>query len=318
MKADVLLVAPNDGATSLYISEAFAELGRRVDLWDYRMLAQARNLPFMNYALEEKGKNYSLVLVLKGETIHERTLSRLSEATRTALWHFDSWQAREKWIVEKARNIQHFFTISKGLLSWYREQGVNAHWLTEGCSPVHHGRPVRDVNMYGGQKYVSEITFIGTVAGVNDRAEWLAEIGRKFGALKVWGSFPDQQIARFYRGRAQTDEDHTEICNRSKVNLDRSRTPEIEGSWSARVYRVMAAGGFLLANNVEGIKGYFKDGQELVVYEHDNMEDCLGKIAYYLEHPKERHAIASRGKLRALTVETFRHRLQELLKVVGL
>ncbi len=319
MKPRVLIAAPDDKATSTYIANAFTENEWLPEIYDYRMIAQQQGVQMMNQLFWNAARERDLVLVLKGEILSEETLRTISGKVPTALWHFDSWQAKEPFIVERAKTVRYFFTISKGLVPWYQSQGINAHWLSEACSPPHHGFYYNQLKtQYGGRRYRSEITFIGTVQGVGDRADWLVTIKKRFPQLLIWGSFPDPRVKEFHLGRVETDRDHAEVCYRSKVNLDKSRTPDIEGSWSARIYRIMGAGGFLLANDVKGIRDYFSIPREFVVYDSKDYDDCLEKLSYYLDHTEERQEIAEHGRFRVLNVETFSQRIRELLKVMSL
>lgn len=319
MKPRVLIAAPDDKATSLYISNAFVENGWQPEIYDYRLIAQQQGFEMMNELFWNAARERDLVLVLKGEILRPETLRTVAGKVPTALWHFDSWQAKEPFIIERAKTVKFFFTIARGLVPWYQSQGINAHWLTEACSPPHHcfyyDQPTTH---YGGRRYRSEVTFIGTVAGVGDRADWLVTVKKRFPGLMVWGSFSDPRVKEFHLGRVETDRDHAELCYRSKVNLDRSRTADIEGSWSARIYRIMAAGGFLLANNVKGIRDYFSIPREFDVYDPRDYDNCLEKIFYYLSNPEERQEIAEHGRFRVVNVETFSQRIRELLKVMGL
>ena len=59
---------------------------------------------------------------------------------------------------------------------------------------------------------------------------------------------------------------------------------------------------------------FFVPGEDFVYYE--SKEDLLQKIGYYLEHEKEREAIAKRGHDKVAAGHTYRHRVREMLKSV--
>lgn len=323
MPSSLLLVAPEDRATGRYIRDAFMAEGWLVSSWDYReyaaQLAYQGNAPeTINGAVGQRfihnvdALKCDLVLVLKGEAIAPAALAEAQGRHKIALWHFDPWQAQEPWVVERARAVGHFLTIAKGLVPWYKDQGVNAAWLSEGCDPeVHKPYPATSIQY--------PVSFIGTVAGVPGREEWLAEIGRALpGNLHIFGSFPAAvpsvgQVR--YHGRAEPgDEGLARVVSESGINLGRDRHPEIERSYGARLYRTLAAGGFLLTNQTAGIEEDFRGCLDT----YDSTESCVERIRYHGAHPEGRAKMAERGRALVLAKHTFRHRVRELVRMVGL
>jgi spore maturation protein CgeB len=59
----------------------------------------------------------------------------------------------------------------------------------------------------------------------------------------------------------------------------------------------------------------FEPGKEVVAYR--SPEECVELVKYYLEHDKEREAIARAGQERTLREHTYYHRMQELVEIVG-
>lgn len=51
---------------------------------------------------------------------------------------------------------------------------------------------------------------------------------------------------------------------------------------------------------------------------YESYQDLLDKVHYYLEHEEERRAIARRGYEKVKAHHTYRHRIQEMLEVLGL
>lgn len=83
------------------------------------------------------------------------------------------------------------------------------------------------------------------------------------------------------------------VFSGSKINLNISLR-SIHSGIPLRVLDIMACGGFVLSNWQPEIVEYFIEGKEIVTF--DSLEDCLDKIAYYLEHEKERKQIAYNGQ----------------------
>lgn len=98
----------------------------------------------------------------------------------------------------------------------------------------------------------------------------------------------------------------------SKINLNVSLR-SIHSGIPLRVLDIMACGGFVLTNSQPEIAEYFEDGREIVTF--GSMEECLDKIAYYLEHEEERQAVASAGQRSVQERFGYRAGLMKLLEL---
>jgi len=124
-------------------------------------------------------------------------------------------------------------------------------------------------------------------------------------------------------GEAVINERHSIVCQSSLINLGLDAMPELEGSMSARLYRVMCAGGLYLSTPTKGIEKLFKinkkgdkinEEQELVVFYDEN--DLIEKIDFLLENEKIRKQIAINGQKKVLSEHTFTDRIKKLIKLV--
>lgn len=123
--------------------------------------------------------------------------------------------------------------------------------------------------------------------------------------LKVLGEFFDidlysgsklpvslQGLKIHEKGFADYEKEMPYIFHNSKINLNiTSKT--IESGVPLRVFDILSCGGFCLTNYQPEVAEYFVDGEDLVMY--SGMEDLVEKVAYYLEHDKEREQIARNG-----------------------
>ena len=75
----------------------------------------------------------------------------------------------------------------------------------------------------------------------------------------------------------------------SKININVSTS----GGASDRVFKVLAAGGFLLSTDWVGREEMFSDGEHLVIY--SDKKDLQEKITHYLNNKDERDRIALNG-----------------------
>jgi hypothetical protein len=78
----------------------------------------------------------------------------------------------------------------------------------------------------------------------------------------------------------------------SRINLNISLR-SIHSGIPLRVLDIMACGGFVISNWQPEIAEYFEEGKEIVTFR--SLEECMEKIAYYLEHEEERKEIAAAG-----------------------
>lgn len=101
-------------------------------------------------------------------------------------------------------------------------------------------------------------------------------------------------LKRCHRGIVDYHKQMPLVFAQSKINLNVSLR-SIHSGIPLRVLDIMACGGFVLTNRQPEILEYFENGREIVTF--GSMEECLDKIAYYLEHEEERQKIAAMGQL---------------------
>lgn len=116
-------------------------------------------------------------------------------------------------------------------------------------------------------------------------------------------------------GRRDTDEvrglDLNQLYSESKIVVgDSFYSPNY---WSNRVVETLGRGGFLIHQEVDGLKEEYPD---LVTYERGNYEDLREKIGYYLEHDDERTEIVRRNYELVKSRYTMDRKCQELLNHV--
>jgi len=83
-----------------------------------------------------------------------------------------------------------------------------------------------------------------------------------------------------------------------------------------RNFEIPGCGGFLLTSDADNLGDYYEDGKEIVIYKDIN--DMIDKIKYYLEHNKEREAIAKAGYERTLQEHTYEKRFNNIFTELNL
>lgn len=101
----------------------------------------------------------------------------------------------------------------------------------------------------------------------------------------------------------------------SKINLNFT-VRNIRSGIPLRVWDILAAGGFCITNFQLELPLYFENGKDLVWFEDE--QDLIRKVKYYLEHDKERQAIAKNGCRKARELHNYDVRLEEMEKCMGM
>jgi spore maturation protein CgeB len=115
------------------------------------------------------------------------------------------------------------------------------------------------------------------------------------------------------RARARRKERRRQRAARSAKGPGEVVLPErIKG----RNFEVPGCGGFLLTGPAENLEDYSRDGEEVVVFR--SQQELIEKARYYLEHEKERAAIAEAGYRRTLAEHTYVSRFAEIFERMGL
>lgn len=97
------------------------------------------------------------------------------------------------------------------------------------------------------------------------------------------------------------------VYKNSKINLNIS-LKSIQNGIPLRVFDIMGCGGFLLTNYQADLFRHFEPDVDFVYY--NDYEDCLSKIAYYLEHEEKRRQIARNGYEKIKKLHTFLNRVE--------
>lgn len=115
------------------------------------------------------------------------------------------------------------------------------------------------------------------------------------------------------RGLAKSTTEMPKIFHLSKINLNFTSKP-IRTGLPLRLWDILGAGGFALTNFQSEIPEYFEVGKDLDIYASE--EELMEKIRYYLEHEKERQAIAESGYRKAKEQYSLELRVKQILKTV--
>jgi hypothetical protein len=87
---------------------------------------------------------------------------------------------------------------------------------------------------------------------------------------------------------------------------------------SDRLFESTGRGGFTIYPRIKGLEEYFIDGEEIVFYEHGNLEDLKSKVDQYLDDNSTRELIRLNGHERTKQEHTYVHRWASILETLNI
>ena len=235
-----------------------------------------------------------------------------------AFWFMEDYNVLTYWKTF-APLYDHFFVIQRGTFSTILDQmGVNHHYLPLAAEPDVH-KPLQ-LSPSEQTEYGSDLSFVG--AGYPNRRQFFSSLLEE--DFKLWGTEWDlnSPLARVLQrngGRIST-EDCVKIFNASKININLHSWMDFNGInpngdfVNPRTFEIAAAGGFQLTDPRSELNQLFDIGTELITF--SDFADFQRKKEHYLSHPDETASIAENARRRVLAEHTYRHRMQEVLRVV--
>ena len=344
MKKDKWLVIGQmkDLQTGVYIVNSLEEIGHECKFVDSRAIVAEHGVhggqEHILKAIEELNYVPTHIMVLKGLELSEPTITAIKEKFEKAIltnWFFDVqiggtdiWKNEQYLPVLKM--YDYFFCSLEGVADILRGNGFdNVYHVGEACYPQAHKEVY--CNNFQKTKYGEDVAFVGSI-GIDfhkDRLKYLSKIVKEGFNIKIWGEpvgeqkkIPSQVRSKMM-GVPVINELHSVVCQNSLVNLGVDGRPDLERSMSARIYRIMCAGGLYLSTATKGIEKDFKVNakdkevtaeQEAVVFYDE--ADLVRKIDFLLEHESIRETIAKNGQKKVLAEHTFVHRLKDIIEVI--
>jgi len=224
------------------------------------------------------------------------------------MWQVDTRPTIEYWrsLFPLIQLCDYHFVVSSGLIPEWRKINPNTFWLPQGLQNEVYDKP-KKINDEDRIKYTCDVAWAGQEGKLHEfRRKYLYSIDSMDVLFKKWGCHGNPPVY---------NEEHNKMVFLSKINLAMSRWIGDEKYSSARNYKILGAGGFLLEINRESTYGLFPE----------NILDCcrsLGelteKIHYWLNNEKERKEIAERGYRWVHENATYTHRIQTAMEYMGL
>lgn len=141
--------------------------------------------------------------------------------------------------------------------------------------------------------------------------EVVSDLGLVLYGDKGWQEVIGDKVQ--FKGWIDNRTDLPKLYNASRINLNITKS-QGKSSLNMRVFEVLSCGGFLLSDYREDLGRLFKLDEEVVCYH--SKEELRKKAEYYLAHPEERREIAGLARRRVLAEHTYRHRMEELVRIM--
>jgi spore maturation protein CgeB len=299
-------------------------MGHSVATFDWREAAQKGQANENKVFLEaHKELKPDFTLIIKGLGLTGQTMRELRTFHKGKVvgWIFDvtlggTLVKDVPPYVEFIKELDKFYTMDVDAVDELKKLGVNAEWLTEGCYIEDHSEQV--FNSFQQKKYGADVVFIGSLGGIHpNRDKLLKRIADEGFDFKLYGdvfysdSTEPKWVIDHHTGYGVINNYHSLVCNTSKIVIGIDGWPERDKSMSARIYRTLCCGGFLLTTHTKNIEELFTPGVHLDVF--DNEDDMVEKILYYLQNDDKRQKIAKAGQELVQKEHTFGHRLKKIL-----
>lgn len=280
-----------DHCTERFVAEALRDQGIEVTLQNVRYVTYAQAIRMAN--------NIHPDLVLFSKPHQPYFIRFLSYCQRqhvpTICWCWDLF-----WGYRPMRPPQfhadHLFTTDGGhrdLWDTYYphhqvlRQGIQERYLDEGA-----------------RRYKYDIGFVGSVSAkmYPTRLRLIEHLRKK------------------YRNRAAIISDQRGMdltLNLRKVRVVIGDSYPSPHYWSNRIYEMLGRSCFLLYPRTPGLEADYQEGTHYVGFDHGDFEQLDSLIGYYLAHPEEREPIRRAGFVQTRDRHLYRHRVADLLRLVG-
>jgi spore maturation protein CgeB len=277
-----------------------------------------------------------LIIVMKGLEIQNSTIEYIKQKFNRATlvnWFFDIYLFdkpiwKEESYFDTINLYDYFICAHRGVATELQNIGFdNAVFVEEGCSQYFNNEVY--LNNFQRKKYTSEVIFIGSL-GLSlhhkNRIPTLVKIIENGFDLKIYGDIVckphniPKELRKCHTGQKIINETHSAACQCASVVIGLDVDNKIDKGYSARLFRVLCAGGLYLSEYVVGMEDSFiinkkdekiTDNQDFIVFYDD--EDLISKLDFILSNKNICDKIRENGKNKVLKNHTFSHRIKEII-----
>ncbi len=297
-KIGMVGVFDKEGSTNIPFAKSFINMGYPVDGLNYRTIAEETSVEEMNMSIEDFANDFDLIIICKGDIVLPETIKKSRERGAVVCWYMmdsvDHINFRPEYL-ELARH-SNFSVVTSGavkdLLEAYNIQ--NVYHILQGIDPREY-HPV-------------ETETINDVVMIGQKAPWRDEIIKELGShgIEVNACGPGYSEAVY-------GDDFNIACCRAKICLNINNTNQNIDSFSDRILRYMATKSCVVTLPSRDIDKYFKNGEDLVWPESNNLLDIIRDL---LSHSEKREAIARKGYEKVVNNYTWEHVARQIINII--
>lgn len=270
-------------STNVWQAQGFEALGHKVIRYDYRARARALTIKKRDDELIKlcHASKPDIILFAKCNKMHYRVLEACSKSGKVVMWYPDNRWSVDKELTDKFERSDYVFCSSLEGTEAADPHCNKVYRLQGGYdSKIHH--PFSLPKIY-------DAVFIGSARG--DRIEFQKTA--------------NYEIKSGFFGKA-----HSKLVSQTKINLSFTESKGV----SNRIYKLMAAGGFVLTQPWERMHEDFGIGVHLDVF--STAEQLKYKIDFYLNDPWLRKRITKQGceKVKEYDNINYAKRIIEVVK----
>ena len=314
---NILVTLRAMGHDAQAVTNPVFQTGRSISLlkvvnYANRVLPCLEQWPYRSLVRQAADFRPDLVLI-PGEQPPPAVIRELKQKGRTTVvqWFPDALSNFGRHYVLAADYDAYFFN-DEYIARFFRDKlKQRAYLLPEACNPMWHRRV--ELTAEDKERYGCDLTVAANLYWYRALI-WEHFLDYDF---KIWGAYAPRWLESPVRERYQNhyvaEEEKAKAFNAAKIVLNTMHFAVIEG-FNARRFEAAGCGAFQIADWKPNLQEYFEPEKEIVTFR--TLDELKEKVDYYLEHDRERQAIADRAYARAHDEHTHKRRLQRLLEVV--
>ena len=233
--------------------------------------------------------------------------SEFRQSARLVIWCEEALENLDESIIDYFAQADLVCMSNPQRFAWLRERGLdNMVFLMSGFSPRYHRAAPK-------QPFLRDVAFIGSPGRRGQRAEFLAQIGKRFHTEVFglhWERWP--HLCQDLRVHAPIDNRrYAKVCATSRIVIGLNEVNDDSYYFSNRTFLTLACGGFHLTHYVPKLENVFKHGEHLAWYR--NEDEALQQIEHWLPRDDERARVAAGGHGEVMQHHQYFHRVARIL-----
>ena len=280
----------------------------------------SKNSPWNNQHFRQRllenavaGFKPDMLFILRGHGFDGEYLQYLK--TRYGIKKIVGWWVKgPKWfdlMLSEAKFYDHFFCIHK---EGYTVKDKIEHLPAIALDDILY----RPLHTGFDKQYANDVVFVGSwTQKRQDIIEELTDYPISiYGPKWLRKNILNFAIRKMVKSDGIWGERLVELYNKTKIaiNISQWDTSNLSGL-NLRIFDIPACGTFLVTEDSDSIREYFKPGEEIETFK--GIRELKDKLSYYLKNDKERERIAFNGYKKVLSFGTYKDKMAGLLNRIG-